>query len=155
MPKLKKPTLEDTIILATKLHKGQVDKRREPYILHPLAVMLDGKNKNERITGVLHDVMEDCGIKTSYLHELGYSEKIIKALELLTKLPEEENDYPAFINRIGKSGNELAISVKINDIKNNLDKKRFPRKPKEKDFKRRDKYLWAIFYLEKLKKGKV
>lgn len=153
MPKLKKPTLEDAIMFATKLHKGQLDKRREPYILHPLAVMLEGKNKNERITGVLHDVMEDCEIKTNDLRELGYSEEIIKALELLTKLPEEENDYSAFINRIGKSGNELAISVKINDIKNNLDKKRFPRKPKEKDFERRDKYLRAIFYLENIKKG--
>lgn len=155
MPKLKTPTLEDAIMLATKLHKGQVDKIGNSYILHPLAVMLCGKNKNERITGVLHDIMEDCEIKSNDLRKLGYSEKIIKALELLTKLPEEGKDYSGFIERIGKSCNDLAISVKINDIGNNLNKRRFPRNPKEKDFKRRDKYLWAIFYLKNIKKGKV
>lgn len=151
MSRIKKPTLEDAIFLATKLHKGQVDKIGEPYILHPLAVMLKGENENERITGVLHDVKEDCGITLEYLKKAGYPEKIIKALEFLTKLPEEEKDYSAFISRIAGSDNKLAISVKINDIKDNLDPKRFPKRATEKDFKRRDKYLIAITRLQNLK----
>lgn len=151
MPKLKKPTLEDAILLATKLHKGQVDKIGEPYILHPLAVMLMGENENEHMVGVLHDIMEDCGITSEHLKMVGYSKKIIKALELLTKLPKEEKDYSAFISRIAESGNKLAISVKINDIKNNLEIKRFPERATEKDFKRREKYLAAIIRLQSLK----
>ena len=34
-----KPTLEDSIELAIKYHKGQKDKGGKPYILHPLRVM--------------------------------------------------------------------------------------------------------------------
>lgn len=33
-------TLEKAIIIATKVHSGQVDKGGHPYILHPLAVMM-------------------------------------------------------------------------------------------------------------------
>lgn len=150
MPSLKKtksakPELEDAIALATKLHKGQVDKRGEPYILHPLAVMLKGKNEKERIVGILHDVLEDCPITKEDLRKLDYSEEILEALDLLTKRPEEEKNYSAFID----SGNRLAISVKINDIRNNLDPDRFARKPTERNFKRRDKYLIAIIRLNK------
>lgn len=150
MPRIKKPTLEDSIVLATKLHEGQVDKNGKPYILHPLAVMLMGKNEKEHIVGVLHDTLEDCPITKKDLHDLGYSEEILEALDLLTKRPEEEKNYSAFIDRIIKSRNKLAISVKINDIRNNIDPNRFPRKPTEKDFNRRDKYLIAIVRLQNL-----
>ena len=141
----RKPELGDAIVLATSLHKGQVDKVGEPYILHPLAVMLKGKCEKERIVGVLHDVLEDCLITKEDLRKLDYSEEILEALDLLTKRPEEEKNYSAFID----SGNRLAISVKINDIRNNLDPDRFARKPTERNFKRRDKYLIAIIRLNK------
>jgi (p)ppGpp synthase/HD superfamily hydrolase len=34
------PTLERAIEIAAKAHAGQVDKAGEPYILHPIRVML-------------------------------------------------------------------------------------------------------------------
>jgi len=34
------PSLEDAIALAVESHRGQKDKAGEPYILHPLRVML-------------------------------------------------------------------------------------------------------------------
>lgn len=55
------------IKLAIDAHQGQKDKRGEPYILHPLNVMLlagkygatiDERNMY-RIIGVLHDIIED------------------------------------------------------------------------------------------------
>lgn len=144
MSKLEKPTLEDAIQLAAKLHKGQVDKRGEPYILHPLAVMLKGENEDERMVGVLHDVMEDCDITPKELRELGYSEKIIKALEILTNLQEDKNSYQSFIDRIIRSGNKLAMVVKANDLLNNTDRARFPKKPARKDIERRKKYFAAL-----------
>lgn len=154
MPKLKTPTLEDAIILATKLHKGQVDKAGEPYILHPLAVMLMGKNKEERIVGILHDVLEDCAITKKKLRKRGYSKKILDALELLTKHPEEKSNYFAFIERIAGSGNELACAIKVRDIENNMDPSRFPTNPTKDDFSRQGKYKKALGYFIKPKKLK-
>ena len=52
--------LENAIKIAVEAHAGQVDKGGSPYILHPLRVMLSLDREEERIVGVLHDVMEDC-----------------------------------------------------------------------------------------------
>ncbi|HUP50107.1 MAG TPA: GTP pyrophosphokinase, partial [Thermoanaerobaculia bacterium] len=52
-------TLERAIMIAVQAHAGQVDKAGEPYILHPLRVMLKLTSDEERIVGVLHDVVED------------------------------------------------------------------------------------------------
>src|SRR3989344_8388874 len=140
----RKPALEDAILLAVKAHKGQVDKRGEPYILHPLAVMLEGKNEKEHIVRVLHDVLEDTKVTVVGLRMLGYSKEILDALKILTKRPDEKDNYFSFIGRIIKSGNELARVVKIRDIENNTKTSRFPKNPTEKDFARRDKYEKAL-----------
>lgn len=154
MTKFKTPTLEDAIMLATKLHNGQVDKAGESYILHPLAVMLMGKNKEERIVGILHDVLEDCAITKEKLRKRGYSKKILDALELLTKRPEEKSNYFAFIKRVASSGNELACAIKVRDIKNNMDPSRFPTNPTKDDFSRQEKYKKALGYFIEPKKPK-
>jgi hypothetical protein len=52
-------TLEHAIALAACAHAGQVDKAGQPYILHPLRVMLRLSGADERIVAVLHDVVED------------------------------------------------------------------------------------------------
>jgi (p)ppGpp synthase/HD superfamily hydrolase len=52
--------LEKAIKIALEAHIGQVDKGGNPYILHPLRVMLPLNSEEERIVGVLHDVVEDC-----------------------------------------------------------------------------------------------
>jgi len=52
--------LEKAIKIALEAHIGQVDKGGNPYILHPLRVMLSLNSEEERIVGVLHDVVEDC-----------------------------------------------------------------------------------------------
>src|ERR1051326_3266578 len=84
-----KATLEDAIALAVRLHKGQVDKAGEPYILHVLRVMMDPilETKEEKKVGALHDTKEDCGVTDEDLREWGYSEPVIEALRYLTKLP--------------------------------------------------------------------
>jgi (p)ppGpp synthase/HD superfamily hydrolase len=136
------PTIEDAISLATALHKGQVDKAGTPYILHPLRVMFRLKTEEEQITGVLHDVVEDCEITLDRLAELGYSPEIIEALDYLTKRPQEEHDHDAFISRI-RRGPALARNVKIADIEDNSDLTRIPI-PTEKDYKRLEKYRLAL-----------
>ncbi len=145
---MQRPTIEDAILLATQLHKGQVDKAGAPYILHPLRVMLNPilTTETERITAVLHDVVEDCEMSFETLSELGYTDETIRALGFLTKHLEEENDYFRFIARISE-GSELARMVKFADLKDNEDLSRISN-PTEKDFKRQKKYQRAIEILE-------
>ncbi len=135
-----KPTLEDAIILATTLHKGQVDKQGEPYILHALRVMLRLRGEKARIVGVCHDTEEDCGATAELFRRLGYDEEVIEALDYLTKRPEEEGDYEAFIRRI-KSGPALAVEVKLADLDDNTDLSRIPNP--------------SVQYLEKCHKAKA
>jgi (p)ppGpp synthase/HD superfamily hydrolase len=53
-------TLERAISIAAEAHTGQTDKAGERYILRPLRIMLALSTDEERIVGVLHDVVEDC-----------------------------------------------------------------------------------------------
>ncbi len=57
------PTLEDAIALAASAHRGQgypiAALRREPFILHPLRVLLRLATDEERTVAALHDVLED------------------------------------------------------------------------------------------------
>ena len=52
-------TLDKAITFATRKHTGQVDKAGQPYILHPLRLMLKMKHETQQIVAVLHDVLED------------------------------------------------------------------------------------------------
>ena len=56
---LTEPALEDAILLAAESHRGKKDKVRHPYVLHVLRVMFRLESDEERIVGVLHDVVED------------------------------------------------------------------------------------------------
>ena len=124
--------LENAIKIAVEAHTGQVDKGGSPYILHPLRVMLSLDKEEERIVGVLHDVVEDCaGWSWERLEAEGFSEEIIQALKSVSKTPEEEAEYQSlpedqrldhylrFIERA--KANEIGRQVKAADIKDNLD----------------------------------
>ena len=136
------PTIEEAIALAALKHKGQKDKNGEVYIFHPISVMRRLETEEERIVGILHDVMEDCGVNRKELIDLGYSEDIVTAIEFLSKLPEEEDDYSAFIERIRK-GPVLAIKGKLADLADNTDPARRT-VGNEKTRKRQEKYRLAI-----------
>ena len=51
--------LSKAITLALKAHEGQVDKSGMPYAGHIMRVMAAGRTIDEKIVGVLHDVVED------------------------------------------------------------------------------------------------
>lgn len=132
-------TLQRAIEIATEAHKGQFDKAGRDYIGHPLRVMEMGKTEEEKIVGVLHDVIEDTDWTFEKLAEEGFSDKVITALKCVTKTSESEN-YDNFIDRIKK--NPLAVAVKINDLTDNMDIRRLPYLS-DKDVKRLKKYLKA------------
>lgn len=132
-------TLTRAIEIATEAHKGQFDKAGNEYIGHPLRVMEMGKTEEEKIVGVLHDVVEDTDWTFEKLEAEGFAPEIIASLKCVTKLSENEN-YDAFIERVRK--NPLATAVKINDLTDNMDIRRLPYLS-DKDVKRLKKYLKA------------
>lgn len=135
---MRKGTLEQAIEIATLAHEGQVDKQGEPYILHPLRVMLGLKKEEERIVAILHDTVEDTSVTIADLKRLGYSQTIVDAIDSLTR---KNETYDAFIRRVKK--NPLAIKVKLADLTDNTDLTRGPI-----DSKRLRKYKKAIATLK-------
>lgn len=131
--------LNKAINIATQAHEGQVDKAGQPYIGHPLRVMSMGITDEEKIVGVLHDVVEDSDWTFERLAAEGFSSEVIEALRCLTKLSENE-PYDKLIQRV--KANPLATKVKINDLTDNMDIRRLAY-ISEKDVKRLRKYLKA------------
>ena len=132
-------TLERAIEIATEAHRGQLDKAGNEYIGHPLRVMAMGKTTEEKIVGILHDVVEDSSWTFERLAAEGFSAPIIEALRCLTKQPDSE-PYDKYIARI--KHNPLAVAVKLNDLTDNMDIRRLPYLS-DKDVKRLKKYLKA------------
>ena len=53
--------LQRAIEIAVDAHKTDIDKGGNPYILHPLRLMMQMDTEDEKIVAVLHDVVEDHG----------------------------------------------------------------------------------------------
>ena len=132
-------TLERAIEIATEAHRGQFDKAGNDYIGHPLRVMAAGRTTEEKIVGVLHDVVEDTNWSFERLAAEGFSVEIIEALRCVTKLSENE-PYDKFITRVKE--NPLAVAVKLNDLTDNMDIRRL-QDITDSDVKRLRKYLRA------------
>ena len=137
--------LQRAIEIALEAHKGALDKGGNPYILHPLRLMLRMDSEEEMIVAILHDVVEDSE-KWSFdkLQAEGFSKKIINSLRSITKENENE-DYEKFIDRSIRD--KIGRKVKIADISDNLDISRL-KEVTDKDILRINKYKKA---LEKLK----
>jgi len=136
--------LARAIEIAASAHRNQVDKGGSPYILHPIRVMMSLNSEDEKIVGILHDVVEDSDEwNFDRLTEEGFEENILSALKSVTKVSEDE-DYQKFIKRAGQ--NELGRKVKIADIKDNLDITRIGTL-NEKDLLRINKYKAALLFL--------
>lgn len=135
-------TLEKAIIIATKAHSGQVDKGGHPYILHPLAVMMNVETNVEKIVAVLHDVLEDTELTLNDLESEGFGYDVLIPLEILTK--GKGVSYDDYIKQIAK--NNVARNVKMQAIRNNMDLSRIENLSK-KDFERNKKYKKALHFL--------
>ena len=111
--------IDDAVDLATRTFFGLRDLDGNPQILHALAVGMAGKTKNEMIVGFLHDVVEDSNTTLEDLRIYGFSDEVVEAIGLLTH-DKEGMSYEDYIAKIGFSGNELAINVKIVDLEHNI-----------------------------------
>ncbi len=109
--------LETAIRLAAKVHRGQVDRFGKPYILHVMRVMMRGHDLEEQVLGALHDVLERSTLTAEDIIKKGFSPRIVKALEHITRVPQET--YEQYIDRVMEDN--LAIRVKLHDLADKMD----------------------------------
>jgi len=114
-------------VFATAAHEAVGQKRKytnSPYWKHPQAVarIVKSVDHTERMlaTAWLHDVVEDTNWTLQGLVEAGFSQRIVDAIDCLTRRQNES--YEQFLIRI--KPNSLACKVKLADIEDNMDIKR-------------------------------
>jgi len=139
-------TLQRAIEIAVEAHKGQTDRVGVPYVAHLFSVMDRGKTLEEKIVGVLHDLVEDTSWTLDDLRSEGFTENIIEAVRCITKVTDEE-DYDEYIARV--KSNPLAVRVKLNDLLDNMNILRYEQLT-ERDLKRLNKYLKVYKELSQL-----
>ena len=139
--------LRSALVVAMAAHEGQTTRDGQPYILHPVHVMLNVRDIDAKVVALLHDVLEDSDVSIDDLYRAGCTERHVTAVLLLTKpsWARSEEGYLRYINHI--KANELARVVKIADLRHNLDVTRLPEFT-DKDAQRVRKYLKALRLLE-------
>lgn len=115
-------TLEKALHLAVNNHLGQKDRFGQPYIYHPMRIMMRMQSEDEKIVALLHDLIEDTPITLADLKKHGFSRDVLKAVDLLTRYPKQT--YDEYIEGIKES--RLAMRVKLGDLEDNMDPRRFP-----------------------------
>jgi (p)ppGpp synthase/HD superfamily hydrolase len=126
--------LSVAIGLAAEAHRGQryPSPEREPYILHPLRVMLAvGDSDSCRVAAVLHDVVEDTDVTLDDLTDLGFDVEIVHAVDVLTH--QDGVSYADYIERIATD--PVATRVKLADLADNIANNQ--RLPKTQDVRAR------------------
>lgn len=136
--------IETTLALSLQAHIGQRDRAGEAYIKHPLRVMHQLHTEEEQATALLHDVLEDSTLTSADLRDAGIPERVIEAVELLTR-QEGDRDYSAYLERV--KTNPIARAVKLADLNDNLRVTRL-QSLKVTDLHRVNKYLHAKRFLE-------
>ena len=137
-----KNLLDKAIKIAVDSHSGQTSKNGDPYILHPLRMMFQLDMIEEKIVAVLHDTIEKTQVDYGYLEDAGFSEKILFAVDSLSRRPDEDYDY--YIHRVSK--NKLATKVKVIDLNDNISS--LAREPKKMNSNNYLKYQKALEYLK-------
>ena len=110
-------SLDRAIEIATEAHRGQVDKANEPYILHSMRVMDQVDSLDEKIVGILHDVVEkNSQWSLTRLQGKGFKSTIIEAVDAMTRRAGES--YEDFVSRA--ADNPISRAVKMADLKDNI-----------------------------------
>jgi (p)ppGpp synthase/HD superfamily hydrolase len=128
-------TLERAIAIAAEAHTGQKNKDGDPYILHPVRVMMRVDGLPAKMAGILHDVVEDSAWTIDQLRSEGFSEEVLAAVDCLTHRKDE--DYFDYVARAG--ANPLARKVKLADLEDNMNVMRLA-EVRDRDLERVRKY---------------
>ena len=126
-------------------HKEQKDKSGLPYVFHPFHLAEQMKDEDTTITALLHDVAEDTDVSLEDIAGMGFSQKVMEALALLTH--DEAVPYMDYVKALGN--NPIARRVKLADLRHNSDLSRLDTDQiDEKALARVKKYAEAIKLLE-------
>jgi len=101
--------------------------------------MLRLQTDEERLVAVLHDVVEDSDVTLDDLRRQGYGERIVAAVDHLTR--REGESYDDFVARA--AADPLARAVKVADLEDNLDTTRLA-EITERDQERLARYQRAL-----------
>jgi guanosine-3',5'-bis(diphosphate) 3'-pyrophosphohydrolase len=113
------PDLEEVICLVAEKHSGQKDKAGQPYILHPIRVMLKMQTWEEQYVALLHDILEDTDQTEEDLRKgWWFPDNIVDAVVCLTRSKADEV-YMDYVRRCAL--NPLARRVKIADLEDHLE----------------------------------
>ncbi len=137
------PLFERALALTSVKHAGQKDKGDDPYVMHVIRVMMGVETHEEKIVALLHDLLEDTDMTGEELIELGFKEKTVRQVELLSR--KEGEVYMDYIERLAED--HTAIRVKLSDLRDNLRRTRIKEKLSDDDLERLKKYHRAEEYL--------
>lgn len=125
------------IKIASDAFHGITDKGGEPYILHCLKVMdyLHSDDFELRAAAVLHDIIEDTNMTYAKLKQLGFSDRVIKIVRGMTKIPGQSHEE--YMEQLKEPD---VVKVKLADNRHNSDIRRL-KGVTQKDFDRIAKYM--------------
>ena len=106
--------------IAKKYHAGQTDKGDHPYMNHVYSVVNGVDLAEEKIIAYLHDTLEDTSMTMGKMRQHRIPAFIIAHVNLLTH--EKDEDYFEYVKRLRHY--PFAKSVKMSDLRNNMDTSR-------------------------------
>lgn len=129
--------------LCFEAHKDQLDKSEMPYVFHPFHLAEQMTDEDTTIVALLHDVVEDTDYTFTDLRKMGFSEKVLEAIALMTHT--DDTPYLDYVARLKE--NPIAKTVKLADLRHNSDMTRLDTIT-QRDIDRAEKYKKAIILLE-------
>ena len=108
--------LHKALTIACEAHQGQSSINGEPYILHPLRLLIKAKSNEERIIAILHDVVEKTNISLADLKNKGFDQNIISSIDSLSRRRGES--YVDYIGRLMQ--NRISVKIKLLDLADNI-----------------------------------
>ena len=134
---------KQALALCFEAHKNQKDKCGMPYVFHPFHLAEQMDSEETTIVALLHDVVEDTPYTLEDLAQMGFGQRVIHALQLLTHDPKVE--YMDYVRAIRHDS--VAKAVKLADLQHNSDLSRLDTVDAEA-LARQRKYLQAIKILQ-------
>jgi len=136
------------IRLAVRAHDGQDDPPGEPYILHPMRVMLSlpEEDHDMRCVAILHDAVERGRLNLSDLRREKLPASIVRGVQLMTH-DKEKQSFTDYVIALKKD--RLARAVKLADLTDNANLHNVTFRPSKapKDKKRVVRYALSYKYL--------
>jgi (p)ppGpp synthase/HD superfamily hydrolase len=141
-------TVETADRLAAAVHREQIDKSGQPYVLHVRGAADiargNGADAHQQMAALLHDSVEDTSCTLAQLVDLGVPPQVVEMVDALTHRPDESQD--TYLTRLTQT--PPAVLVKRADIEHNSRPSRQSRLDPSTQARLREKYARAIRVLD-------